>query len=407
VPRRVLNLLFVCSKIPYPANDGGRIAIFEPMRHLAARGHRVALLGFGLQEEADALKDHADLAWARAIQHDTRTNLLAVIAGLPTSTPYTAGKYRSSAMGKALASSTAAEAFDLVQLEQTHMAWYISGVRSAGSIPVLRLQNIESELIMSFARQSRPPVSWYAHMQARRMAAFETQSCRRVDACLAISEEDARWVRQASPTTRALVVPAGSELAPRRDPDLRIGNSILFIGALDWMPNAQGMRWFAKRVWPKIKQDVPLARCVVIGRNPPADLRRWAEADSNVSVLGFVEDVAEFRYRANAEIVPILSGGGMRVKILDAFAHGNAVVSTTLGATGIEARDDSEILLADTEEGFAQQVVRLLLNPGLQRTIGDSARARVAERYGWEAVTIRQEEAYYSILAARARAPKA
>ncbi|MCX6026201.1 MAG: glycosyltransferase family 4 protein [Chloroflexi bacterium] len=407
MPRRALNLLFVGPKIPYPANDGGRIAIFEPMRHLAARGHRVAYLGFGSQEAADALKEQAALAWARAIQHDTRTSLVSIIAGLPTSTPYTAGKYRSSDMGRALSSALVDEDFDLVQLEQTHMGWYIPHVKHSGAVPLLRLQNIESELMMSFARQSQPLVGWYAQIQARRMAAFEAEACRRVDACLAISEEDARWVRRTAPATSVFVVPAGSAVTPVRDPNLRIGHSILFIGALDWMPNAQGMRWFAKHVWPRIKQDVPLARCVVIGRNPPADLRAWGETEPGVEVLGFVEDVADFRYRANVEIAPILSGGGMRVKILDAFAHGNAVVSTSLGAVGIEARNDSEILLADSEADFARQVVRLLLNPDLQRKVGDSARARVAERYNWEGVTIRQEEAYYSILAAGARAPKA
>ena len=404
---RKMKLLFVGPKIPYPANDGGRIAVLEPMRHLAARGHEVAYLGFGRQEEADGLKSEAGLAWARAVKHDTRTHLGSMAAALLARAPYTAGKYRSPAMSRALSVALGEERFDLVQLEQTHMAWYIPDIQRAKGVSVLRLHNIESELMLSFARQVRPPVSWYASVQARRMRTFESQACRDVDACLAITEEDARWVRQASPMTRVFVVPAGSAVVPRRDPDLRIGHSILFIGALDWMPNAQGMRWFAKRVWPKIKQDVPLARCLVIGRNPPVDLRRWADTDPTVSVPGFVEDVAEFRYRANAEITPILSGGGMRVKILDAFAHGNAVVSTSLGATGIEAKDEEEILLADTDAGFAHQVVRLLIHPELRRRIGNAALALIARRYSWERIVTQQEEAYYSLLSARSGRPKA
>ncbi len=401
-----LRLLFVGPKIPYPANDGGRIAIYEPLRHLAARGHTVAYLGFGLQEDADKLKEAAALAWARAVPHDTRSKISSMIGGLPTSTPYTAGKYRSADMARALTSALVDESFDLVQLEQTHMGWYIPSVKQSRGVAVLRLQNIELELMLSFARQSRPPVGWYASIQARRMAAFEARACRLADACLAITEEDARWVSCAAPGASVFVVPAGSAAAPKRGPDQTIEHSILFIGALDWMPNAQGMRWFAKRIWPRIRQEVPQTRCVVIGRNPPADLRAWANADPNVDVLGFVEDIAGFRYRINVEIVPILSGGGMRVKILDAFAHGNAVVSTSLGAAGIAVTNEREILLADTEVDFARQVVRLLLHPDLRRKTGDAALDLLTRSYDWESVITQQEEAYYSVLSEKVEKPE-
>jgi glycosyltransferase involved in cell wall biosynthesis len=406
VSARKLKLLFVGPKTPYPANDGGRIAMLEPMRHLAARGHEVAYLGFGRKEEADALKGEAELAWARAVQHDTRTHLGSLAAALLTRAPYTAGKYRSPEMSRALSFALAEEHFDLVQLEQTHMAWYIPDIQRAKGVSVLRLQNIESELMLSFARQARPPVSWYASLQARRMRAFETQACRDADACLAITEMDAEWVSRNAHETMVLVVPAGSAVRRLGNSEQRAGLCILFIGALDWQPNAQGVRWFAKRIWPVVKSGVPSAQCVVIGRNPPDDIRMWARAEPNVEVLGFVEDIEELRSRADVEIVPILSGGGMRVKILDAFAHGNAVVSTSLGATGIAATNEREILLADTEADFARQVVRLLLHPDLRRKIGDSALNLVARSYSWERVVTQQEEAYYYVLSAKAGEPE-
>ena len=398
-----MRILFVAPKIPWPATDGGRIAIYELVRHLTERGHQAAFLGFGSPQAADELRAHAGLMWAKAIPHDTATNPLSAFWNLFSPLPYTAAKYKSGAMSDAIRSAFQEELFDLVQLENTHMAHYLGLVQQHNRPAVLRLHNVESLLAERYARTIAPPFSWYVALQARRMFQFEARACEQASLCLAITEEDAERVRRMAPEAQVAVSPAGVDLE-RFYPQLMSEEpgTVVSIASLNWPPNVDSMRWFRAEIWPRILKEEPTARWFVVGKDPPTDILGWPEEDHSIAVTGFVDDVRPYLNRGSVVVVPLRSGGGMRLKILEAMASGKAVVSTPLGAEGIPARNGEEILLAPPDRTFAAEVVRLLRQGAERKRIGKAARAWV-ERYGWNRVAEALEREYSALLETRRR----
>jgi glycosyltransferase involved in cell wall biosynthesis len=398
-----MKILFVAPKIPWPATDGARIAIYELVRHLTARGHQAALLGFGSPEAADDLRARAGLIWAKAVPHNTSTNYANALLALLSPTPYTASKYRSSAMAAAIREAFNEQRFDLVQLEGTHMAHYLGLAQGLGVHAVLRLHNVESMLAARYAKTAVFPLNLYVQDQARRMRAFEARACQQADLCLAITQEDAERVLQLAPDAVVAVSPAGVDLE-RYSPQLMSEEpgTLVFVGALDWPPNADGIRWFRTKVWSRIAQEEPTAHWIVVGKSPPADILHWPEEDRNIQVTGFVDDVRPHLHRASVVIVPLRSGGGMRLKILEAMAAGKAVVSTPMGAEGISAKNGEEIILADANRSFGVEVVRLLRESAERKRIGKAARAW-AEGYGWSRIAADLEGEYQAMVGSRTR----
>ncbi len=398
-----MRILFVAPKIPWPATDGGRIAIYELVRHLTERGHQAAFLGFGAPRAADELRAHAGLLWAKAIPHDTATNPVSAFANLFSPLPYTASKYKSAAMADAIRSAFQEELFDLVQLENTHMAHYLGLVQKHNRPAVLRLQNVESLLAGRYAQTIAPPFRWYVALQARRMYRFEARACEQASLCLAITEEDAERVRRMAPDAQVAVSPAGVDLERfYPQPMSEEPGTVVSVAALNWPPNVDSMRWFRAEIWPRILKEEPTARWLVVGKDPPSDILRWPEEDHSITVTGFVDDVRPYLFRGSVVIVPLRSGGGMRLKILEAMASGKAVVSTPLGAEGIPARNGEEIVLASPDRTFATEVIRLLREGAERKRIGKAARTWV-ERYGWNRIAEALEREYAALLEARPR----
>ncbi len=396
-----MKILFVAPKVPWPATDGARIAIYELIRHLTARGHRAALLGFGNPEAADELRARAGLIWAKAIAHDTSTNYLKALLALLSPMPYTVSKYRSGAMASAIREAFNEERFDLVQLEGTHMAHYLGLVQGLGGRVVLRLHNVESMLAERYAKTAVFPLNLYVQEQARRMRAFEIRACKQADLCLAITQEDAERVLQLAPDASIAVSPAGVDLE-RFHPQLMSEEpgTVVFVGALDWPPNADAIRWFRAKVWSRIVQEEPTARWIVVGKSPPADILHWPEEDRNIQVTGYVDDIRTYLQRAAVVVVPLRSGGGMRLKILEAMATGKVVVSTPMGAEGISARNGEEIVLANADRSFSVEVIRLLRQDAERKRIGKAARAW-AEGYGWGRIAADLEGEYQALVGSR------
>jgi polysaccharide biosynthesis protein PslH len=398
-----MRILYVAPKIPWPATDGGRIAIYELVRHITERGHQAAFLGFGSPQAADELCAHAGLLWAKAIAHDTVTNPISALGNLFSPLPYTASKYKSGAMADAIRSALQEELFDLVQLENTHMAHYLGLVQQNNRPAVLRLHNVESLLAERFAQTVAPPLSWYVGLQARRMYRFEVRACEQASLCLAITEEDADRVRRMAPEAQVAVSPAGVDLERfHPQPMSEEPGTVVSIGSLNWAPNVDSMRHFRSQLWPLILREEPTARWIVVGKDPPTDLLHWPEEDRSITVTGFVDDVRSYLHSGAVVVVPLRSGGGMRLKILEAMAAGKAVVSTPLGAEGIPARNGEEILLAPPDRTFAAEVVRLLRQDAERKRIGKAARAWV-ERFGWNRIAESLEREYSALLETRPR----
>jgi glycosyltransferase involved in cell wall biosynthesis len=188
------------------------------------------------------------------------------------------------------------------------------------------------------------------------------------------------------------VVPTGVDLAEYR-PDPANSNSdpnasaplITFVGAMDWEPNVDGVEYFCAEVWPSIKDEVPQARFRIVGRNPGSRVQKWAAIDASIEVTGRVPSVVDHLRQSAVVIVPLRIGGGTRLKIYEAMAAGRAVVSTTIGAEGLDVHHGLDITLADDARSFAQAVIALLRDPELRRRY-QTAAAETAARYDWPAI---------------------
>jgi glycosyltransferase involved in cell wall biosynthesis len=395
-----MRILAVGPKIPYPLADGGRIGIYQPLKQLSARGHAVAYLGFGDGPAAQEFRQVADLAWARAVPHDTRTRVLGALRSIFSPVPYTVGKYRAREMMGALEEALREGHYDLVQLEGTHMALYLPTVRSAGLPAVLRLHNIEWVLADRFAETVHGPLRWFVTLQAARMKEFEGAACRAADLCLTVTAEDRARVRQLAPEARVAVMPAGVEM--RRYDGYRgeaeDSRTIILLAAFDWPPNVDSARWFHEAIWPRVVESMPGARWMIVGKQPPASFYRWQRGEPSIRVTGYVDDVRPYLARAAVVVVPLRSGGGMRLKIPEAFAMRKAVLSTRLGAEGLAVQDGEHLLLADDEQEFANKVVRLLSSDSERARLGSTAHQWVASHLDWADIVARAESDYASLI---------
>lgn len=233
----------------------------------------------------------------------------------------------------------------------------------------------------------------------RKLARYEAEVCQRFNHVVWVTEEDRQalmgHIRNPPSAICSSVIPIcvdpdEQQVIPRQ-PDAR---RVTFLGGLHWPPNAAGVLWFARQVWPLVQQQVPGAVLTVIGKNPPAERLTFNVERSRLDVTGYVPDPTPYLAETAVFIVPLHAGGGMRVKILDAWARGISIVSTTIGAEGIEVRDGENILIANTPAEFARAVIRLLQEPALAQWLSENGRRWVEAKYDWRQVYAKWDEVY-------------
>jgi glycosyltransferase involved in cell wall biosynthesis len=215
------------------------------------------------------------------------------------------------------------------------------------------------------------------NLEASKLARYERETCRSFDRVVWVTDDDRRAL---FPDGEQEVIPIALE-GPIRTPARRREDArrVTFLGGLHWPPNAQGILWFRNEIWPQIRRRVPGAVLTVLGKGAPAELKNGS--DSSLEIEGYVTDTAPYLSETAVFIVPLLAGGGMRVKILDAWSWGLPVVSTTIGAEGIHTRNGENILLADEPAAFAAAVAELMNNQELADRLAEGGRRTLESHY--------------------------
>jgi glycosyltransferase involved in cell wall biosynthesis len=258
---------------------------------------------------------------------------------------------------------------------------------------LINAQNVEHELLSRVAADTRSPLTAVLKFsEARKVRALEKRLWRSVDLCVATSERDARNIHGLSGTD-TYVVPNGVDTKAFARPDHKRAKPfhLVFTGVMRHAPNADAARWYIDEIHPRVRREIPEATVAIVGADPPASL--LARADESIHVTGRVDDVRLWLWDAAVAIVPQRSGGGTRLKIVEAFAAEVPVVSTTIGAEGIDAVHDEHLLIGDTAERFAAQIVRLLRDPALGDRLTHNARQLARERYDWSTIGVQLMEA--------------
>lgn len=380
-----LKVCILSPKMPWPPRDGGAIAVLSLATGLADVGAQVTLLACNTQKHyypvSKLPEELTSKIKVRATDVDTRVKPLAALANLLFSRKaYVAQRFESTAFARDLAGLLNEGSFDIVQLESPYMGAYINIIRkhSAATI-VLRTHNIENEIWKRRAKQSKNPLlKWYFSSLARRIKAMEIRKAQEADALVPISKRDGDYFNQMAGKRKQLVCPVGIEHLPA-DNGNNEGGGMFYIGALDWGPNQEGLRWFISKVWPLLNSH-ETCKLAIAGRNAP----RWLIQLLNrkgIDYHGEVADARTFMNNYQVMLVPLLSGSGLRVKIIEAMALGKCVVTTGIGAEGIDAQHGKELLIADQADDFARICKNLCADPAHAKEIGEKARAFANRHY--------------------------
>jgi sugar transferase (PEP-CTERM/EpsH1 system associated) len=385
-----MKLLFVTGTLPYPPTDGWKIRVFALLRGLAQR-HSVSVVSFVRRiDDALAVERLRDQGIdVHVVRRDHRYAPSKLVQGLLGRTAFPILNYRDDRMTHLLQQVLRSGTFDIVQVESIHMAQYCLGLRET---TILDLHNIESLLMRRYARQENNPLKRaYAEVTWRKLAAYERETCGRFSHCLTCSDEERVLLQTRCGVDQITVIPNGVDIDAHTPEETDVGHGsghpcgerIVFVGRMDYHANVEGVRWFSRDVWPRIRARRPGAVFQIVGGYPVPAISRLARA-GEIEVTGFVRNVRPYVKEASVVVVPLRVGGGTRLKILEALALGKPLVSTTVGAEGIEAVPDRDLVIADHAEAFADEVVSLLNHPEKGAALGDAGRRLVESKYNWE-----------------------
>ncbi|GAA4460626.1 hypothetical protein GCM10023093_03620 [Nemorincola caseinilytica] len=270
---------------------------------------------------------------------------------------------------------------DAVQIESVYLTTYLPAIhKHSSAVTVLRVHNVEYQIWQGMAGKTKNVLKkYYFNSLAERVRNYERKAWKDYDLLLAITEKDAQLIHRLEDVARVIMAPFTIEADKVRPPVQEEQWAGYHIGAMDWMPNKDGMRWFLHKVWPKVHKAAPGFRFYFAGRHMGTE---FLETKLNgVKCEGEVEDADAFIADKKILIVPLLSGGGIRVKILEAMAQGKIVISTSKGIKGIEARSEEHYLRANSPEHFAKWIKWCMENKDAARKISENARALVLEKY--------------------------
>ena len=404
-----MHILQLCPRVPYPPHDGGAIAMYDVAAGLVRAGHRVTLLAINTpkhRQPADALAHLGPNLRLELVDVDTGISAIKALKNLLFSRqPYNVERFISPAVGQRLLEVLRTGQVDIVQMEGTFVAWYAEWLgRQHGAdfrVPplVLRAHNVENTIWHMLARREVNPLKRiFLQTMASRLEAFERRYLRQFDAVAAITEADAERLRALHCPEPVVFIPAGVELSrvqanPAAQPKPR---TLFMIGSLDWLPNQEGVEWLLREVWPTLHAEMPDVELHIAGRNAPAHL--LAPRTDNVFMHGFVESAAEFMQQYDLMLVPLLSGGGMRVKIIEGLALGKAILSTRLGAEGIAVRDGHDIVLRDSPADWLTALRSWARGELPARELGAEAARTAATLYDNRRVVQRFIDVYEQLL---------
>jgi glycosyltransferase involved in cell wall biosynthesis len=389
----------------------------------------VTLLCFTRPDDDPAALEHLRTfcqgVQAVPIRRSRPADALALLASLFASQPFVIRRDSLPQMHRLVSSllpTSRRRPFDFIHSDQLWMAQYVprlnvptferSNVQPLNVQPsnlqtVLDAHNATFQIFQRLAQRERNPIKRLVlEREWRALRRYEARLCASFDHLVAVTEQDRSTLERLNVTTFI------SGAAPSNVPTSHVipicvdtqslqpvvpcpgALDVLHLGTMFWMPNVEGVSWFIREAWPQVKALVPAATFTIAGKRPPESLRRLAEAAGSVSLAGYVPDPQPYLENCAAFIVPLHSGSGMRVKIVEAWARGLPVVSTTVGAEGLEYRDGENILIADGGEAFARAVARLLADPDLNQRLRVNGRRWAEERYEWRTVYRLWDEIY-------------
>lgn len=391
-PRPRPRLLFLGQTLPFPPDGGVNIRMYHTLRMLAEAFDVTALCFYRHRERETA----AEVATAvRALSRFAQITAYPIpqehsrlrwvwdhLRSVATSRAYTWYTYDADPVARRIEELRQSVEFDLAHIDSLDLAVYLPHLE--GLPVVCGHHNVESALLARRGETAAAPWRrWYFAHQAALLRALEATACAEVALNIAVSETDAEVIQRQAPGAEVAVVPNGADTEYFVPGPPGEEEGVLGVGGLNWGPNREALELLCERILPEMRDRRPGTSVRWVGRATPAEITTFGTRHG-VVLTGYVPDVRPYLARAACFVAPLRAGGGTRLKILDAWAMGKAVVSTSVGCEGLDAIDGHNILIRDDPTLFADAVVRVLEDRALRARLGAAARGTIESRYAWE-----------------------
>lgn len=394
------KLLFLCQTLPFPPDGGVAIRSYNILRLLAREYDVTALFFFrravraASQRNLDALRPLGGAAMFPIEQEFSRPRLIwdhlrSVLRGRV----YTYYAHESAAFQRALRTVLGQQQFDIAHVDSLDLSYFLDDLNA---IPVVVTHhNVESALLARRAKiEDNPAFAGYLRLQSALMRREEQRWCDRVALNVLVSEDDSSALATLVPGARTAVVPNGVDTETFVPVDMP-REGIVFVGGMTWFPNRDALEWFSAAILPELSAGHTTPKVTWVGRATQGAAEHYGR--QGIEITGYVDDIKPYVHRAACYVVPLRVGGGTRLKILDAWALGKAVVSTSIGCEGLETKDGDNILVRDDPVEFARAVRQVLEDPLLQRHLGANARLTAERRYSWNVIATEMFRRYEEI----------
>ncbi|MBO5849235.1 MAG: glycosyltransferase [Bacteroidales bacterium] len=380
-----MNILMLCNKSPYPPSEGGPMAMNSIVNGLLKAGHKVKILAVNSEKyhikENDIPKEYREKTGIELVDVDLRIKPFEALKNLFSDESYHVKRFISANFTNKLIEILKKDKYDIVQLEMVYMTPYIQTIReNSDATIVLRAHNVEHLIWDRIAKKTKfLPKRWYINHLVRTLKKYELNVINQVDGIAAITYRDAAFFRGET-AVPVIDIPYGvnpDDFKPHYE--VKDIPTLYHIGSMNWMPNEEGIAWFLNNVWGKLIKRNPNINLYLAGRHMPKWLMKLKA--KNVNVLGEVADAKEFIRNHDIAIVPLLSGSGIRIKIIESMAMGRTVITTMIGAEGIQYSEYENIIIADSPAKMTEVICKIIKEPEEAQRIGRNARKLIEEVY--------------------------
>ena len=384
-----MHILQFCNKSPYSPKEGGPIAMNAITKMLLKQGDSVKILAINTPkysvnqhaiEEQYKKKTGIELVWV-----NTRFRIVFALLSLLKNTSYHVERFKSRKLRLRLKELLLENNFDVVILETVYLSVYVDIIRKHSSAKlILRAHNVEHIIWKQIAKNTPKGLKKiYLSILAKQLQRFEKEAISLFDTILCISQTDKCWFSAQNKEITVDVLPFCIDISelPTDIPPYCF-NNLFSIASMDWYPNLEGIKWFLDNVWQKIHHLYPHLIFKIAGRNIPNSLKY--NQLQNIDIVGEVKDAQKFMLENGILLVPLCSGSGVRIKIIEAMSIGKVVITTSIGLEGIAAENKKHILIADTPQTFVEAITFCIENPAVCEQIGRNAREFIKEQHGIE-----------------------